>query len=132
VLRFKLVVKDYIFNYINLINLIILLISQLIFLLISQLIFLPVFLPIYPPVFLPVFLLGLLPTGLYICLAHNLTFLFSGSLSNSFFVYLINVRINAFCKSLSLKTPKLGLKTLISFNNVGFKTVIGVNKQVLS
>ena len=75
VLRFKSVVKDCIFNYIILIIL---------------------------PVFLPVFLLGLLPTSLYICLARNLAFLFSGSLSNSFLVKLVNVRINAFCKSLSL------------------------------
>jgi len=66
VLRFKPVVEDRILNYIILIILIFLLI------------FLPVFLPAFP--------LGLLPTGLYICLARNLAFHFSGSLSNSFFV----------------------------------------------
>ena len=75
VLRFKSVVKDCIFNYIILIIL---------------------------PVFLPVFLPAFLPTSLYIYLARNLAFLFGGSLSNSFLVQLINVRINVFCKSLSL------------------------------
>jgi len=62
VLRFKPVVEDRILNYIILIILIFLLI------------------------FLPVFPLSLLPTGLYIYLARNFAFLFSGSLSNSFFV----------------------------------------------
>ena len=43
-------------------------------------------------------------------------------------ILLINVRINAFHKSLSLRTPKPGLKAFISFNDVGFKTIAGVSK----
>src|SRR2546421_6002143 len=121
VLRIKSVVEDCIFDYIVLINLI----------------FLPVFLPvsllIFLPIFLPIFVLGLLPAGLCIYLARSLAFLLGGSLGSSFLLILrINVRINAFRKSLSLRTPKPGLKALIGFDNVGFKTITGVSKQVLS
>ena len=113
VLRIKSVVKDCIFDYIVLINLI----------------FLPVSLLIFLPIFLPIFVLGLLPAGLCIYLARSLAFLLGGSLGSSFLlILLINVRINAFRKSLSLRTPKLGLKALISFDDVGFKIITGVSK----
>ena len=127
VLRIKSVVKDRIFDYIVLINLIFLPVFLPIFLLVFLPIFLPVFLLIFLLIFLPIFLPGLLLAGLCIYLARSLAFLLSGSLGSSFLILLINVRINAFRKSLSLRTPKPGLKALISFDDVGFKTITGVS-----
>jgi len=109
VLRTKSVIVDRIFNYARSILLIFLLIFLLIYLLI--------------------FLLVFLPTGLYTNLIRGLIFIFGGGLSSSFLlILLIDVRINALHKSLGLRLPKPGLKALISFNNISFKTIAGVYK----
>jgi len=82
-----------------------------------------------------IFLILLLIRFLYIHyrVIFYLSLPFSGSLnSSSFLVLLINVRIYAFYEGLCLRTPKLGLKALICFNNIGFKAVLGVSNKVLS
>jgi len=68
---------------------------------------------------------------------HHITFHlslpFSSSLGSSFFlILLINIRIHAFYKGLYLRTPKLGLKALVCFKDIGFKAVLGVSNKVLS
>ena len=86
-----------------------------------------------------IFLILLLICFLYIYyyVTFCLSLPFSGNLSSSFgssffFILLINVRVHAFCKGLCLRTPKLGLKALICFNNISFKAVSGVSNKILS
>jgi hypothetical protein len=74
-------------------------------------------------IFLILLLILLLIYFLYIyyCIIFCLNFLFSGSLSSSFFfILLINIRIHAFYKNFYLKMPKLKFKALIYFNNISF------------
>ena len=88
-----------------------------------------IFLLIFLLIYLLIFLLVFLPTSLCTDLIRSLVFIFGGGLSSSFLlVLLVDVRINALRKSLGLRLPKPGLKALVGFNNVSFKTIVGVCK----
>ena len=82
-----------------------------------------------------IFLILLLIRFLYIYyrVVFYLSLPFGSSPSSSLFlILLISVKIYAFYKGLYLRAPKLGLKVLIYFNNIGFKAVLGFSNKVLS
>ena len=116
-LRSSLVVNKYIFNSVAL--------SFLIFYIFLTTILITIF------IFLILLLIRFLYIYYYIIFYLSLPFSSSPS-SSLFLILLINIKIYAFYKGLCLRAPKLGLKVLICFNNIGFKAVLGVSNKVLS